>query len=70
MTERLSMRTIRDILRQRWVLGRPPGAISLSCGRSGGAVYAALRRARSSIRRLRVVRESGPCMGSYDAGPE
>ena len=48
MTERLSMRTIRDILRQRWVLGRPHRAISLSCGRSVGAVYKALRRARAA----------------------
>lgn len=48
MTERLSMRTIRDILRQRWVLGRPHRAISLSCGRSVGAVYEALRRAREA----------------------
>jgi transposase len=48
MTERLSMRTIRDILRQRWVLGRPHRAISRSCGRSVGAVYAALRRAREA----------------------
>src|SRR5206468_10788215 len=48
MTERLSMRTIRDILRQRWVLGRPHRAISLSCGRSVGAVYEALRRARAA----------------------
>jgi hypothetical protein len=48
MTERLSMRTIRDILRQRWVLGRPHRAIGLSCGRSVGAVYEALRRARAA----------------------
>jgi len=48
MTERLSMRTIRDILRQRWVLGRSHRAISLSCGRSVGAVYEALRRARDA----------------------
>jgi transposase len=42
------MRTIRDILRQRWVLGRPHRAISLSSGRSVGAVYEALRRAREA----------------------
>src|SRR5712664_2457350 len=48
MTERLSMRTIRDVLRQRWVLGRPHRAIGLSCGRSVGAVYEALRRARAA----------------------
>jgi transposase len=42
------MRTIRDILRQRWVLGRPHRAISLSCGRSVGAVYEALRRAQAA----------------------
>src|SRR5437867_643176 len=48
MTERLSMRTIRDILRQRWVLGRSHRAISLSCGRSVGAVYEALHRAHEA----------------------
>jgi transposase len=42
------MRTIRDVLRQRWVLGRPHRAIGLSCGRSVGAVYEALRRARAA----------------------
>ena len=44
-TERLSMRAIREILRQRWVQGQPHRAVALSTGRSVGAVYETLRRA-------------------------
>ena len=44
-TERLSMRAIREILRQRWVQGQPHRAVGLSTGRSVGAVYETLRRA-------------------------
>src|SRR3989442_14671174 len=48
MTERLSMRAIREILRQRWVQGQPHRAVALSTGRSVGAVYETLRRARAA----------------------
>ena len=48
MTERLSMRAIREILRQRWVQGQPHRAVALSTGRSVGAVYDTLRRAREA----------------------
>ena len=44
-TERLSMRAIREILRQRWVQGQPHRAVALNTGRSVGAVYETLRRA-------------------------
>src|SRR6059036_623307 len=47
-TERLSMRAIREILRQRWVQGQPHRAVALSTGRSVGAVYDTLRRAREA----------------------
>jgi transposase len=45
MTERLSMRAIREILRLRWVLRQPHRAVALSTGRSVGAVHETLRRA-------------------------
>src|SRR5205809_6812771 len=48
MTERLSMRAIREILRQRWVQGQPHRAVALSTGRSVGAVYETLCRAREA----------------------
>ncbi len=42
MTERLSMRAIREILRLRWVQEQPHRAVALSTGRSVGAVYETL----------------------------
>src|SRR5438046_317786 len=42
------MRAIREILRQRWVQGQPHRAVALSTGRSVGAVYETLRRAREA----------------------
>lgn len=47
-TERLSMRTSREILRQRWALGRPVRAVAASVGRSVGAIHATERRAREA----------------------
>ena len=47
-TERLSMRTIREILRQRWALQRSHRAIARSIGRSVGAIHATERRARAA----------------------
>ena len=47
-TERLSMRTIREILRQRWVLGCAHRAVARSTGRSVGAVHDTERRARAA----------------------
>jgi len=47
-TERLSMRAIREIRRQRWVLGQSHRAVALSTGRSIGAVYETLTRAREA----------------------
>jgi hypothetical protein len=46
--ERLSMRTIREILRQRWALQRPHRAVATSVGRSVGAIHATERRARTA----------------------
>ena len=47
-TERLSMRTTREILRQRWALQRPVRAVAASVGRSVGAIHASERRARDA----------------------
>lgn len=47
-TERLSMRTIREILRHRWALGRPVRAVAASTGRSVGAIHATERRAKAA----------------------
>ncbi len=46
--ERLSMRTIREILRQRWALQRPHRAVAASVGRSVGAIHATERRAQAA----------------------
>jgi transposase len=46
--ERLSMRTRREILRQRWALGRPVRAVAASTGRSVGAIHATERRAKAA----------------------
>jgi transposase len=43
--ERLSMRQLKEILRQKWVLGRPHRAVARSVGVSVGAVSGALTRA-------------------------
>jgi transposase len=42
------MRAIREILRLRWVHGQPHRAVAVSTGRSVGAVYETLRRAREA----------------------
>ena len=47
-TERLSMRKIREILRQRWVVGRTQRAVAQSMGLSVGAVCETLRRAQEA----------------------
>ena len=47
-TERLSMRTMREILRQRWALARTVRAVAASVGRSVGAIHAAERRATAA----------------------
>jgi transposase len=47
-TERLSMRTIREILRQRWALQCSHRAVATSLGRSVGAIHATERRARAA----------------------
>ena len=44
-TERLSMRDTREILRQKWQLGRSHRAIAESLGGSAGVVGLAMRRA-------------------------
>lgn len=44
-TERLSMQKIREILRQKWLLGRSHRAIAKSVGVSAGVVGLALKRA-------------------------
>jgi transposase len=47
-TERLSMRNTREIIRQKWELGRSHRAISESAGVSVGAVSLALSRATAA----------------------
>lgn len=44
-TERLSMRNTREILRQKWLLGRSHRAVAASVGVGAGTVGLALRRA-------------------------
>lgn len=46
--ERLSMRRTREILRQRWVLGRTQREIGASTGVSASTAWAALRRAEAA----------------------
>jgi transposase len=47
-TERLSMRQIREILRQKWVLGRSHRDVAESLGISSGAVGTTALRARAA----------------------
>jgi DNA-directed RNA polymerase specialized sigma24 family protein len=47
-TERLSMRKTREILRQKWELGRTHREIAASVGQSLGAVATTLGRARAA----------------------
>ena len=47
-TERLSMRKTREILRQKWELGRTHREIAASVGQSLGAVAMTLGRARAA----------------------
>jgi transposase len=47
-TERLSMRETREILRQKWLLGRSHRAIAASVGVSAGVVGLAMSRARAA----------------------
>ena len=45
-TERLSMRDVREILRQKWQLGRSHRQVAESVGASAGAVGETMRRAK------------------------
>jgi hypothetical protein len=45
---RLSMRRTREILRQKWALGRSHREVSQSLGVSTGAISAALARAKAA----------------------
>jgi transposase len=47
-TERLSMRQIREILRQKWCLGRSHREVAQSLGISNGTVGATVLRARAT----------------------
>src|SRR5438128_11624471 len=47
-TERLSMRQTREILRQKWSLGRPHRAVAQSLRISSGAVGTTVLRARAA----------------------
>src|SRR5262249_60778283 len=47
-TERLPMRIIREILRQKWQLGRSNRAVARSVGLSVGAIGGTLHRARAA----------------------
>ena len=46
-TERLSMRDVREILRQKWQLGRSHREVAESVGVSAGAVGETMRRAKA-----------------------
>lgn len=48
-TERLSMRKIREILRQKWVLGRSHRDVAQSVGVSTGAIGSVLAQAKEPI---------------------
>ncbi len=47
-TERLSMRDVREILRQKWQLGRSHRQVAGSVGASAGAVGETMRRAKAA----------------------
>src|SRR5262245_29354150 len=47
-TERLSMRQTREILRQKWTLGRTHRKVALSLGISSGGVGTTVLRARAA----------------------
>lgn len=47
-TERLSMRQTREILRQKWSLGRTHREVAQSLGLSSGAVGTTMLRARAA----------------------
>lgn len=47
-TQRLSMRRIKEVLRQKHVQGLPERAIARTLGVSNGAVHSYLRRARAA----------------------
>ena len=47
-TERLSMRRTREILRQRWALGRTQRDIAASTGVSASTAWETLRRAQAA----------------------
>ena len=47
-TERLSMRDVREILRQKWQLGRSHRQVAESVGASAGAVGETVRRAKAA----------------------
>ena len=47
-TERLSMRDVREILRQKWLLERSHRAISDSVGASAGIVSETIKRAKAA----------------------
>src|SRR5258708_19292863 len=47
-TERLSMRKTREILRQKWQLGRTHREVAFSVGGSAGAVASAVERATAA----------------------
>src|SRR4051812_20399950 len=49
-TERLSMRDVREILRQKWQLGRSHRQVAESVGASAGAVGETMRRAKVARR--------------------
>jgi DNA-directed RNA polymerase specialized sigma24 family protein len=47
-TERLTMRHLREILRQKWLLGRSHREVAGSVGLSSGAVGTTVLRARAA----------------------
>ena len=48
-TERLSMREVREILRQKWLLARSHRQVAESVGGSAGAVGETMRRAKAVV---------------------
>ena len=70
-SERLSMRKIREILRQKWTLGRSHREVATSLGVSGGIVAKTVLRAttakltRESVVALAHLQEMIQCLGRY-----
>ena len=62
---RLSMRRTREILRQKWALGRSHREVARSLGVSTGAISAVLARARAAELSVTLVPDAEPEKGFF-----